>query len=202
MEKENLHLSEWFEQGFRLYRQNLPILISATFIALLLSVATAGVLAGPLLVGLLMILLGLKRKQAPRPETLDLFKGFRFFLNAAIFVMGWGMAVSVGAMILIMIPGIGPLVALFFIYGAKAVLMFGPFLILDQGMDFREATITSFSRVKEDFWIFLSVSAAAGVIGSLGLVLLGIGIVLTVPLQLSILTVAYDAVFGKKDPMR
>ena len=195
MEQVMVNLGEWFEKGFRLYRANMLKLIPATFIALILSVTSVGILAGPMLSGLLLITLALLRRQRPEPEIFQIFKGFRFFVNGVVFVLGWSLVVSAGSLILLMIPGVGQLVVLFFIYSAQAFLMFGPFLIVDRDMDFWAATLKSFNTVKGNFWPFLSVSAVAGVIGSIGCIFFGIGIIVTVPLQLCILTVAYEAVF-------
>jgi hypothetical protein len=86
MEPIEVNLGEWFEQGFRLYRENMVKLIPATFVALILSVTSAGILAGPMLIGLIMIVLALLRRHHPEPEIFDIFKGFRFFVNAVIFV--------------------------------------------------------------------------------------------------------------------
>ena len=195
MEQVMVNLGEWLEKGFRLYRANMLKLIPATFIALILSVTSVGILAGPMLSGLLLITLALLRRQHPEPEIFQIFKGFRFFVNGVVFVLGWSLVVSAGSLILLMIPGVGQLVVLFFIYSAQAFLMFGPFLIVDRDMDFWAATLKSFNTVKGNFWSFLSVSAVAGVIGSIGCIFFGIGIIVTVPLQLCILTVAYEAVF-------
>ena len=195
MEQVMVNLGEWLEKGFRLYRANMLKLIPATFIALILSVTSVGILAGPMLSGLLLITLALLRRQHPEPEIFQIFKGFRFFVNGLVFVLGWSLVVSAGSLILLMIPGVGQLVVLFFIYSAQAFLMFGPFLIVDRDMDFWAATLKSFNTVKGNFWPFLSVSAVAGVIGSIGCIFFGIGIIVTVPLQLCILTVAYEAVF-------
>lgn len=197
MEQVKVNLGEWFEKGFSLYRENMLKLIPATFTALILSVASVGILAGPMLAGVLIVTLALLRRQHPKPETLDVFKGLRFFVNAFVFVLVWGMLICAGSMTLLMIPGIGQLVVLFFIYSAQAFLMFGPFLIVDRDMDFLNATITSFNTVKGNFWPFLSVSAVAGVIGSIGCIAFGIGIIVTVPLQVCILSVAYESVFGE-----
>jgi hypothetical protein len=195
MKQVMVNLGEWLEKGFRLYRANMLKLIPATFIALILSVTSVGILAGPMLSGLLLITLALLRRQHPEPEIFQIFKGFRFFVNGVVFVLGWSLVVSAGSLILLMIPGVGQLVVLFFIYSAQAFLMFGPFLIVDRDMDFWAATLKSFNTVKGNFWSFLSVSAVAGVIGSIGCIFFGIGIIVTVPLQLCILTVAYEAVF-------
>ncbi len=195
MEQVKVNLGEWIEKGFSLYRANMLKLIPATFMALILSVTSVGILAGPMLSGLILITLALLRRQHPEPEIFQIFKGFGFFGNGAVFVLGWSLVVSAGSLILLMIPGVGQLVVLFFIYSAQAFLMFGPFLIVDRDMDFWAATLKSFNTVKSNFWPFLSVSAVAGVIGSIGCIFFGIGIIVTVPLQLCILTVAYEAVF-------
>ena len=199
MDQARVNLGEWFEKGFKLYRENLLKMIPVTFVALVLTAASAGVLAGPMLAGLLMMTLASLRVRHPKPEVLDVFKGFGFLLNASIFVLGWGLAVSAGAMILLLLPGIGPLAVLFFVYSALAFLMFGPFLIVDRNMDFWSASLTSFNTVKSNFWPFLSVSTVAGVIGSMGCIAFGIGVIVTVPLQVCILTVAYEAVLGETD---
>lgn len=195
MVQVTVNLGEWFEKGFRLFREQFQMLVPATFMALILSVMSAGILAGPMLSGLLMITLSLLRRHHPEPGISHVFKGFKFFLNAAVFLIGWGLLICAGSLILWLIPGIGQLVVLFFIYSAQTFLMFGPFLIVDRDMDFLRATITSFNMVKGNFWPFLSVSAASGVIGSMGLIAFGIGVIVTVPLQVCILTVAYEAVF-------
>ena len=200
MEPPQVHLSAWFEGGFQLYKKNIAILIPASLIALVLSVASAGILVGPMLSGVLIITLRLHDRRGPKPDISLVFRGFGFFINSVIFVIGWGIAVSAGALSLLFIPGVGQLVAMFFVYAAQAFLMFGPFLIVDRNMDFWSASMTSFQTVKSNFWSFLSVSAVASVIGSIGGILFGIGIVVTAPLQACILTVAYRAIFddGKK----
>ncbi len=197
METIDVNLGKWCEKGFGLYKENLTKLIPATLAALLLSLVSAGILAGPMLTGLITISLALIRGHDPKPEVFHLFRGFRFFANAVIFVLGWGLVVSLGSMILLLIPGIGLLAVLFFIYSSQAFLMFGPFLIVDRGKDFRTASVDSFRAVKSNFWSFLSVSAVAGVMGSVGFMAFGVGAVVTIPIQLCIITVAYEAVFAK-----
>jgi hypothetical protein len=53
MERIEVNLGEWLERGFRLYRENMVKLIPATFLGLLLTVVSAGILAGPMLIGLI-----------------------------------------------------------------------------------------------------------------------------------------------------
>ena len=155
MEPPQVHLSDWFEKGFQQYKENISIVIPASFIALILSVCSAGILAGPMLSGILIITLGLLDGREPKPRVSDLFKGFRFFLHSLLFVVLWGIVVSAGTLFLLSLPGVGQLAALFFVYAAQAFLMFGPFLIVDRNMDFRSASVVAFQTVKGNFWSFL-----------------------------------------------
>ncbi len=196
MEPPRVHLSDWFGKGFQQYKENIAIVIPASFIALILSVCSGGILAGPMLSGVLIITLGLLDRREPKPKVSDLFKGFRFFFHSLLFVVLWGIVVSAGTLFLLSLPGVGQPAALFFLYASQALLMFGPFLIVDRNMDFRSASVVAFQTVKGNFWSFLSVSAIASVVGSIGVILFGIGVILTAPLQICILTVAYRAVFG------
>lgn len=196
MEPPRVHLSDWFGKGFQQYKENIAIVIPASFIALTLSVCSGGILAGPMLSGVLIITLGLLDRREPKPKVSDLFKGFRFFFHSLLFVVLWGIVVSAGTLFLLSLPGVGQPAALFFLYASQALLMFGPFLIVDRNMDFRSASVVAFQTVKGNFWSFLSVSAIASVVGSIGVILFGIGVILTAPLQICILTVAYRTVFG------
>ena len=108
------------------------------------------------------------------------------------------MMVFAGSAMIASFPAVGPLAALFFAYAAQALLMFGPFLIVDRNMDFWAASKTSYHMVRTNFWPFLSVSAVAGVIGSIGALFFGIGIVITAPIQACIMAVAYETVFGAR----
>ena len=96
MEPPQVHLSDWIEKGFKQYKENISIVIPASFIALILSVCSAGILAGPMLSGVLIITLGLLDRREPKPMVSDLFKGFRFFLHSLLFVVIWGIVVFGG----------------------------------------------------------------------------------------------------------
>ena len=63
MEKVEVKFSEWIERGFNLYKANFGTLVLASLIAWALSCVTVGILAGPMLAGLLLITLGLFDKK-------------------------------------------------------------------------------------------------------------------------------------------
>jgi uncharacterized membrane protein len=97
-------------------------------------------------------------------------------------------------------PIIGQLLSLFFVYAAQAFLMFGLYLIVDQQMDFWPASQLSIQTVKTNFWPFFGLAAIASIIGSVGALAFGIGVVLTIPIQICILAVAYQEVFDDASP--
>ena len=195
MQKVNVKMGEWIEQGFNLYKNNFATLVLASAIALVLSTITIGILTGPMIAGLIIIALQLLRKEEPKPDAGRVFRGFGYFLNAFLFMVIWGLAILIGSIILSLFPVIGQLLSLFLVYAAQAFLMFGLFLIVDKQMNFWPASQQSIQTVKTNFWPFLGLSAIASIIGSIGAIAFGIGIVLTVPIQVCILAVAYEEIF-------
>ncbi len=109
----------------------------------------------------------------------------------------WGLAILIGSFILTLFPIIGQLLSLFFAYSAQAFLMFGLYLIVDKQMNFWPASLESIHTVKTNFWPFFGLSAIASVIGSIGAIAFGIGIILTIPIQVCILAVAYQEIFDE-----
>jgi hypothetical protein len=156
---------------------------------------TAGLLAGPMLAGLVFVTLQLLDRSDPKPEAGKVFKGFDYFLQSFLFVVVWGIGILIGSVILGIIPVVGQLASIAFVYAAQAFLMFGMFLIVDRQMGWLPASKESIDVVKTNFWPFFGLSAIAGIIGSLGAIAFGIGVVFTIPIQGCILAVAYREVF-------
>lgn len=199
MDKTEVKFGEWIERGFDLYKQNIGTLILAGLIAVVLGSVTVGILAGPMLAGILLITLGLFDNAQPKPEFTTVFRGFDFFLNSLLFILVWGVALFILSFILGLIPCIGQIVSVFAVLAAQALLIFGLFLIVDQHMDFWPASRASFDMIKTNFWPFLGFSIVASIIGSIGAIAFGIGLAVTLPIQACILTVAYRDVFGRAE---
>ena len=198
MQKTEVKIGKWLEEGFNLYKNNFATLVLASIIALVLSTVTIGLLTGPMIAGLIIITLALLRAEAPKPDAGSVFRGFHYFLNAFLFMLIWGIVILLGSFILSVFPIIGQLLSLFFAYSAQALLMFGLYLIVDQQMNFWPASKKSIDTVKSNFWHFLGLSVIASIIGSIGAIAFGIGIVLTIPIQACILAAAYQEIFGGK----
>jgi uncharacterized membrane protein len=201
MQKTDVNIVRWIEAGFNLYKNNFTTLVLAALIALVLSTVTIGILTGPMIAGLIIITLQLLRKADPEPEISVVFRGFSFFLNTFLFVLIWGIAILVGSLMVGWFPIIGQLLSLFVVYAAQAFLMFGLYLIVDKQMDFWPASQTSINTVKTNFWPFFGLAALASIIGSIGALAFGIGVVLTVPIQICILAVAYQEIFDEARPL-
>ena len=196
MEKVQVKFGVWMEEGFNLYKNNFAVLVLASLIGGVLSVATMFILAGPMVAGVLLIAMALFDKQEPKPEVGDLFKGFKYFLNSFLYVFVWGISLIIVSCILSLVPCLGQVAALFAVYAAQAFLLFGLFLIVDRDMEFWPASIKSFETVKTNFWPFLALSIVSGLIGGIGAIACGIGVVITIPIQVCILTVAYRDIFN------
>ena len=78
-------LGDWIKDGFDLYKNNFGILVLASLIAIILSGATFGILAGPMCAGMILITLKLHDNADEKAELGDLFRGFTFFLQSFLF---------------------------------------------------------------------------------------------------------------------
>ena len=201
MQKVDVKIGKWLEDGFSLYKNNFKTLVLAAIIGLALSTVSIGILAGPMIAGLIIITLQLIRQEDPKPEAGTVFRGFSYFLNAFLFTVIWGIAIVVGSLMVGWFPIIGQLLSLFFVYAAQGFLMFGLYLIVDKQMNFWPASRESIHTVKTNFWPFFGLAAIASIIGSIGALAFGIGVVLTIPIQICILTVAYHEIFDEAKPV-
>ena len=196
MSKVQVKFGDWIENGFNLYKANFGTLVLSSVFVVVIGAITAGILVGPMLAGLALVTLQLLDRKEPRPEAGKVFKGFDYFLQSFLFVVVWGIGILIGSVILGVIPFIGQLASIAFVYAAQAFLMFGMFLIVDREMEWLPASKESINIVKVNFWPFFGISAVAGIIGSIGALAFGIGVVFTIPIQGCILAVAYREVFG------
>ncbi|MDD2237935.1 MAG: EI24 domain-containing protein [Kiritimatiellae bacterium] len=194
MDKTEVKFGEWMEKGFNLYTKgNMGLLVLVALVGMLLSAVTVGILSGPMMAGTVLITLRLARGQ--QAELNDLFKGFQYFLQSFLLYFVWGLIAFVLTLVLGMIPCLGSILSILIVYAIQTAVMFALFLIVDQGMDFWPATMKAFETIKSNIWPFLGFGFVAMLIGSLGAILCGIGIILTLPAAICMFTVAYLDVF-------
>ena len=198
MAKTEVKFGEWIEKGFNLYKNNLVLLILVSLVAMALSTFTMGILAGPMMAGICLVMLQLFDQKEPKPEVGMVFKGFGYFVQSFLFVLVWGLGMVIVSILLSIVPCIGTFVAMFVIWSVQALLMFAIFFIVEEQMEFWPASMKSIETVKENFWPFLGFFVVISIIGSIGAVLCVIGAVVTAPIQFCIMTVAYREIFSGK----
>ncbi|MDD5678454.1 MAG: hypothetical protein PHW60_10755 [Kiritimatiellae bacterium] len=193
--KVDVKFSEWIQQGWELYKANIGVWIVASLLAVLISLATAAILSGPMMAGLVWMALALVDRKEPKPQIGDVFKGFDYFLQSFLFFLVWGI-IMLAISVISLIPCIGTLVVIAISIVLHTALMFGLFLIVDKKMDFWPASMLSLNTVKPNFFPFLGLLVVAMLIGHVGAIACGIGLIVTMPIAVCILAVAYRNVFG------
>ena len=181
----------WISEAFEVYKANFALLCVATLLALLLSVFTCGVLAGPMWAGLTMILLRVSRQEQPAPQIGDLFKGFEFFLQSLLYVV----VIFAASFILGFIPMLGQVAPMLLM----PLVMFSVCLIVDQKLEFWPAITASFEKAKTEYVPLLVLWLVASLISAAGAILCGIGAILTAPFSAIVTVVAYRHLFEGAD---
>ena len=196
MSTVEVKFGEWIQKGFDLFKANMGLLIVAALLAYVLAGITIGILLGPMMAGLILIVLALIDKREPKPADGDLFKGFECFLQAFLLVLVVGLPLLVVSMILMLIPCVGWLVSLALQLGASTAVMFALPLVADKKMAFWPAIMASFEMVKRNFFSFLGLMLVSAVISGIGSIACGIGVIVTAPIGICIMAVAYRELFS------
>ena len=207
-EKINIPTGEWIKAGFDLYKNNIGLLIGAAAIAYLiiagagliaastaalapvLMVATMCLVVAPMVAGLFYVTLSVAAGQ--QPKATDVFKGFsEYFSNAVIFwlisfalnlVLGW---------ILGVIPVVGALLSLALGVAIHAVMIFGMPMIVERNTPPTEAVKQGLDIFKMNPGGMILFSILAAIVGGCGSLILGIGVILTMPIYFCSVAVAY-----------
>ncbi|ASW75449.1 beta-carotene 15,15'-monooxygenase [Chryseobacterium piperi] len=144
-----------------------------------------GILLAPLYVGLIYIVNKYNTKNAI--EFSDLFIGYRQnFVNILIYSIISGLISSV-ALSICFFP-------FFFVY---PLLLLGYPILLFENASATEALGKSFNIAKENYGTFLGTTIVGLLISVAGIVLCGIGIILTLPFIMVVMYSAYCAFLGK-----
>jgi hypothetical protein len=196
----HISLGDWLSGGWHVYRENAGVMSVATLVAILLSICTLTILAGPLLMGLFRM--AFKTLRGERPVVGDLFRWEGRFLQAFLTSLIFG-AIYVG------LGGIGNQNAFFGLLSAAAtpiltlMLSFTMSLVLERRVDVANAVNQVaglvFSRDAFMWWVVGLVFAA---IAGGGFFACFAGLLITLPWMISSSAVAYRDVFGLDDPNR
>lgn len=115
----------------------------------------------------------------------DFFKGFNRYLPIFLVSLVSGLLIALG-IILLVIPGIYLVVA----------YLFNVLLVVDKNMSFWNAMETSRRLITKKWFSFLGLVAVLVLLNLLGAILLGVGLLVTLPLTGCIIVAAYEDIVG------
>lgn len=189
----DIRFSDWIQKGFRLFLDNALVLMVSGLVALLISGITLGLLSGPMLAGLAIIVVNLMDEKLARPTVNDLFKGFDFFMptipvTLALYVL------CAASFLLNFIPGPGFVLNAVVISVGSALAVLVVFHLVVRRIDPRESIMTWLEIFKMNWGPLLGFFILLSVIGGVGMLAFYIGLVVTVPVYLCIMGVAYVSI--------
>lgn len=186
-------IGNYFKTGWELFKKYPAGFVGYFIIIVVISfvlrlVPVIGWLAGlalvsPLNAGFFVVSAKLLRNQTP--EFADFLGGLKFFLPLALFGIVSSILITIG-LILLIIPGIYLIVSYLF------ALMF----IVDRGLDFWPAMETSRRSVQTRWFQIFALFLLLVLLNLGGAMLLGVGLLVTIPLTHCIVAAAYDDIFG------
>lgn len=186
-----VRIEKWFKQGFSLYMGSAGVLILASLLAFLVSLFTLGILAGPMLAGMLMIGLRLHDKSEPAPEVGDLFKGFEYFKDAFLLALSAFILMFLVGLVLNFIPVIGNILFYAILSLVYLVVWFAMGRVVEEGKDFWPAAQEAIEKIKPNLWLFLAYAVLVMLAGGVGSIACGVGVCLTMPLLVCSVATAY-----------
>ncbi len=191
----NIKAGDYFRAGWEVFKKYpagfIGYFIVVTVISLVLCAVprigglVAFILAFPLSAGFFVVSAKLLKNQAP--EFADFFSGFKFFLQLTLLGIVSRILILIGFIFLI-VPGIYLLVGYLF------AIMF----VMDRGLDFWPAMETSRRSVQTRWFQIFALFLLLFLLNLGGLLALGVGLLVTVPLSHCILTATYADIFGIK----
>lgn len=176
-------------KGWRLFQADMGVLIVGGILATVVSAVTCGLLAGPLMVGMLLIAQRLLKNDPVKPQAGDVFKGLDSFVQSLLLMV----IATVAAMVLNVIPIIGQLAGLI----VCAVMMWALAFIAYEKATAIDAIKKVFELAKSgSFTVPLVFAVIASLIGSLGAIVCVVGIFFTLPLTYCLMACCYATLFS------
>ncbi len=190
---QSLPLGAYVKSGWDLFKQYpygfigfclLNVLIHAVLHAVpLLNWLVSAAVTAPLMMGNFIVAAKLLHRQTP--EFRDFFAGFSFFWPLFLVSLIGSIVVGIGMMLLI-IPGIYLTVG----------YLFASCLVVDRRLDFWPAMEMSRRTVTPLWFGFFTFMLILIVTNLAGALLLGLGLLASIPISFCALTVAYGDLFG------
>jgi hypothetical protein len=179
-----------FAESWTLYKRHFLLIMGASLVATVLSALTGGILAGPMFAGLMLLFFKLMDDLGDARFE-DIFKGFDWFLPALLIVAIWGGSFWLIKLLLLPIPLIGQLAFLLLSIASSVFIAFALCDVVAHNSPFYEASQTALNMLKKDFWPLMAYGIIVILISASGILLLGVGSVVTLPFGYLMMAVAY-----------
>jgi len=175
----------WLAEAWEIFKQDAGIHIVVFLILGVASSMSSGILYGPLLCGYYYMIFKHLQDPSSRLQLGDIAKGFDVFVHALVAWLLMAVFVNLGAIACF----VGTIVV-------SALLIFVFPLIMDRRMDFWPAFEASFEKTKSN-WLGWSVFVVVlGLVYILGVIACFVGVLITGPLTLIAMALAYRDNFG------
>jgi uncharacterized membrane protein len=175
----------WISMGWRVVKADLGNFILMTVIALALTFVGHFVVAGPLACGLFIAVR--RRMQESRTEITDVFAGFRLFIDAFLICIISSVFLLIGVMLFF-----------FPVFIVAALYLFAYQFLVDRRLSFWDALEASRKMVLSDLTGYLIFVIALTLLNFAGVLLFGVGILVTIPVTVAAIAAAYDDTVGFK----
>ena len=192
MSNSTFDFSTCFNRAWETYKKHLLLLVGASLVSFILVSVTAGILTGPIMAGLITLILKLMDEDSSASFE-DIFSRFDTFATTFLLCLAWGAALYIAIIILMVVPIIGPLAAMLLGIAFSVFTTFAVMLAAEKGMDFGQASRTAFEMLKKDLWPLIGFAALASILSGVGAIACGIGVFFTMPMLYIMLAVAYRA---------
>lgn len=191
----NFNFGDYLSKGWSIFASKMGAFIGFTLIFLVINavlgfipvLGTLGsiVINAPLSVGFYIVARKIMNEEDT--EFGDFFKGFDHFLPLFLASLVSGIFVLIG-IVLFVIPGIYLMIA----------YMFTSLIIINRDIGFFDAMELSRKLITKKWFAFFGFAIVLGLINFAGILLLGIGILFTLPFTICAVAVAFDDIVNKQ----
>lgn len=188
--KKEAKIGDWLKESFEAIKSDLGGYILPSLIFFVLSMTI--VCAGPMLCGFYHLIF--QRMKGKPAAVGDIFKGFDVFVNALIAYI----IVFAVVFIFYLIPIMFVNLILGFLAGAPFIFVFP--LIWEKRLPFTQAIKESLQMFIENWTDLVPFYVVGSIVGGIGVVLCGVGIILTFPIYLYATACLYRDWIGFDSP--
>jgi len=179
------------KEGFNLFKDNLGLLVGASLIAEIISIFSLFILAGPMTVGVLLLVRNCLKKKHEKPEIGDIFKGFSSFLDSFLFTLLY--------FILSTMLGAIPIIGYAISFALGAFYWWGILFIAFENLSVGATIQKLIDETKGgEFFLPLLFAFIASLISIAGFLVCCVGIFLTIPLGYCMMVCCYESNFGTR----